>query len=242
MSSQVIRLTTGDTIQVRTGVIQGIGPQGPTGPTGPQGNTGAVGPQGAPGPAGSLLTYSTLVIASDQALGTSSVTTNAFTTYSAVAFAGVDHDDLSAAKSSANFSFTPGADYLAVATVKFKKQPATNGSGSRSLRLYKAEVVLAEVNIPAGVLLDTTVQLSFGIRSTSGTDVYQIRAAQNDTASLVINGSLWFNQIGPGPKGDQGVQGIQGSVGQIGPQGPIGPSGSIATNTTTFASLGGDDA
>jgi hypothetical protein len=242
VSSQVIRLTTGDTIQVRTGVIQGIGPQGPTGPTGPKGDTGAVGPQGAPGPAGSLLTYSTLVIASDQSLGSATVTSNSLVGYAAVAFAGIDHDDLSAAKSSSNFSFTPGADYLVQAGVKFKKQTSTNGSGSRSLRLYKNALVVTEVTVPAGVLVDTTLNLSFGIRVTSGTDVYTIQAAQNDTAALVINGSLWLNQIGPGPKGDQGIQGIQGSVGQIGPQGPTGPPGSVANNTTTFTTLGGDDA
>lgn len=45
----IIRLTNGGAIQVRTGVLQGVGPVGPAGPTGP---TGPAGPTGATGPAG----------------------------------------------------------------------------------------------------------------------------------------------------------------------------------------------
>jgi hypothetical protein len=36
-NSQVTRLESGGMIQIRSGVIQGIGPQGPQGTTGPQG-------------------------------------------------------------------------------------------------------------------------------------------------------------------------------------------------------------
>lgn len=241
MSSQVVRLTTGDVIQVRTGVIQGIGPQGPVGPTGPKGDTGAVGPQGAPGPAGSLLAYSTLVLATAQPIASAGVTSNVMNGYTAMAFATVDHDDLSAAKSTTNFSFLAGADFLLTTHVMFYKQTSVNGSGSRSIRLYKNAVVVSEVTVPASTLVHTSAEMTMGVRSTSVTDVYQIRVAHNDTAALSVDGNMWINQIGPGPKGDQGLQGIQGSVGQIGPQGPIGPSGSIATNTTTYASLGGDD-
>ena len=46
-----VRLASGGTLQVRTGVLRGAGPQGPVGPVGPQGPTGATGPTG---PAGSV--------------------------------------------------------------------------------------------------------------------------------------------------------------------------------------------
>ncbi|CAB4194598.1 hypothetical protein UFOVP1264_53 [uncultured Caudovirales phage] len=39
MANSTIRLTSGGTVQVRTGVLRGVGPAGPTGPTGSNGNT-----------------------------------------------------------------------------------------------------------------------------------------------------------------------------------------------------------
>ena len=53
--ANVIRLVNGGSIQVRTGVIQGVGPQGPRGVQGNQGIDGDQGPQGEPGPIGQIL-------------------------------------------------------------------------------------------------------------------------------------------------------------------------------------------
>lgn len=241
MSSQVVRLTTGDVIQVRTGVIQGIGPQGPVGPTGPQGSTGPDGVQGLTGPPGSILNYSTAVSSAPVALAATTVTNNVMTTYALMTFATVGHDDLAAVKSVTNFQFVPGADYGGQVTIKFLKQASVNGSGNRGVRAMYAGNVLNEAELPACLLINTTITLAFAFRCTSGTDVLTITMAQTDTVSLTVTGNLWVSETGPGPAGPQGIQGIQGSVGAIGPQGPIGPAGSIATNTTTYATLGGDD-
>lgn len=241
MSSQVVRLTTGDVIQVRTGVIQGIGPQGPTGPTGPIGITGPDGAQGVPGPAGSILNYSTWVNSNSVALAATSVTNNVMTTYSVMSFANVDHDDLSAVKSVSNFQFVPGADYGGQVTIRFYKQASVNGTGTRGVRVVYANTVINEAEQAACVLTNTTLTVPFAFRCTSGTDMLQIMLAQTDTVSLVVNGGLWVSETGPGPAGPQGAQGIQGSVGAIGPQGPIGPAGALIANTTTYTTMGGDD-
>ena len=55
----VIRLNNGGSIQVRTGVLQGVGPVGPPGVAGPQGPEGVPGPQGETGPVGAIMQYLT---------------------------------------------------------------------------------------------------------------------------------------------------------------------------------------
>src|SRR5262245_66181364 len=52
--TNAVRLVNGGSIQVRTGLIQGIGPQGPMGLTGADGPQGPQGPQGDPGPGGTV--------------------------------------------------------------------------------------------------------------------------------------------------------------------------------------------
>lgn len=238
MTSQVVRLTTGDVIQVRTGVIQGIGPMGPTGSTGSVGIPGPQGAQGFTGPAGSVLNFSTAVSSGVVPLAASAVVSNTLA-YTLMPFASVNHDDLFAVKSLTNFQFIPGADYGGQVTIKFFKQNTVNGSGSRAIRVMYAGVIINESTEPASILIDTVITVAFSFRCTLGTDILQVMVAQNDVVSLSLTGNLWVNEIGPGPQGTQGVPGIQGTVGAVGPQGVIGPAGAVANNTTTYATLGG---
>ena len=53
--SNVIRMVNGGTIQVRTGVMAGVGPQGQRGLIGPPGIDGPQGPDGPEGPIGQIL-------------------------------------------------------------------------------------------------------------------------------------------------------------------------------------------
>jgi len=64
MTSQVIRVPNGGSIQVRSGVLRGIGPAGPVGPVGPQGQQGDQGLQGDTGATGSVNDFSSLFISS----------------------------------------------------------------------------------------------------------------------------------------------------------------------------------
>jgi hypothetical protein len=238
-SSQAIRLQSGGMVHVRSGVVQGIGPQGPTGATGPRGETGDVGPQGIPGPTGSVSEISSQFTAQVQSAGLTSVTSNYPTAYGNLVFATVVRDELNAQTSTVNFRLTAGSDFNVVAEVRFFKQTAVNGSGFRAVQAVYNSVVIGEVLVPANVAVDTIVRLPVGVRSTSTTDVLNIKIAHNDTATLNVSGRLWINATGPGVQGPQGVQGIQGDVGPLGPQGPIGPAGSIVTPTTTIADIGG---
>ena len=241
MSSQVVRISSGEVIQVRTGVIQGIGPQGPVGPTGPRGETGPQGPQGIAGPTGAVINYSSYFTASSQSIATTTVTSNMPTAYSLVAFGTVTRDELAAQTSSTVYDFTPTADFSGWVTIEFQKQASVNASGFRAVRVEYNSVLVAETIVAASTLTHTKITLPFAVRSTNSSHALSVKVAHNEGVSLAITGGLWINQTGPGPKGDQGDPGVQGSVGPVGAQGPQGPAGSIATNTTTFASLGGDD-
>ena len=57
--ANVVRLVNGGTIQVKTGVLQGVGPQGPRGYVGPQGPQGEQGPVGEQGQIGQILQQAT---------------------------------------------------------------------------------------------------------------------------------------------------------------------------------------
>lgn len=239
MSSNVTRLESGGMIQIRTGVVQGIGPQGPVGATGPQGEVGPQGTQGVPGPTGGVEQVSSQFTASSQAVALSTVTSNFPTTYTNVAFGTVVRDELSAQSSTVNFTLDAGSDYAFYVEIRFYKQAAVNGTGFRAVQAVYNGVVIANELIPANSLVDTIVRMPFAFRSVSGTDVLNIKVSHNDTANLNVTGAMWINQTGPGAQGVQGVQGIQGPQGDVGPQGPIGPSGAIVNNTTTIADIGG---
>ena len=239
-NSQVVRMENGATISVRTGTVQGIGPQGPTGGTGPKGEKGDTGPQGVPGPTGGVAQASSAFTASSQGIGLTSVTSNYPTAYTNLSYGTVVRDELSCQSSTVNFVFQPGSDYNCIAQVRFYKQAAVNGTGFRAVQVVYNSVVIAEVLIPANTAVDTIVRLPFGLRSTSGTEVLNIKVAHNDTATLNLTGQFWVNKTGAGVQGVQGIQGIQGPQGDPGPAGPTGPAGALVNgDTTTIALLNG---
>lgn len=230
MASQVIRLTAGEIVQVRTGVIQGIGPQGPTGPTGPQGVTGPQGPQGVPGPMGAIIEYSSEYSAI-------SGTPVAASTATLIPFTAI-RDDLSAQISTTNFQLGVG-QYVIQAWVQLAK-PSGNATGSRELVALYNSVAIDAFGAQAPPTRPANLKLSTGVNVTVGTYLLQIQLWHDEVASLAVTGGrLWISRVGPGPKGDQGPAGPTGGVGATGPTGPAGPAGSIADSTTTYAAMGG---
>lgn len=229
-SAQVIRLTSGETIQIRTGVIQGIGPQGPIGPTGPAGAIGETGPQGPPGPMGAIEEFSSEYNLNTQSVGSGTPTLVQWT---------VVRDDISAMVSSTNFQL-PVGQYFISAWVQMTKQTSINATGSRSIRiLYNSAIVGAR---SSGAPPTTVAELSVStaINVTVGTQVLTVQVEQDEGASLALaTGRLWISRVGPGTQGPAGIQGATGPAGPVGATGPIGPAGSVANNTTTYATLGG---
>lgn len=240
MSSQVIRVSSGETIQVRTGVIQGIGPQGPRGATGPRGEEGPQGPQGIPGPTGYVTDFSSRFLASNQSVSSTGVTSNLPTTFTTMAFATVERDELNAQTSSTNYDVAAG-DYQGTVYVRFEKQVSVNASGFRAVQVVYNGTVINSVIVPANTLVHTDICVPFEFRSVSSSHTFNVKVAHNEGVSLSVNGNLWFNATGPGVQGPQGPAGPAGATGSTGAQGPVGPAGTIATNTTTFANIGGDD-
>lgn len=236
----MLRVSSGEIIQVRTGVIQGIGPQGPRGATGPRGEEGPQGPQGVPGPTGYVTDFSSLFTAATQSIQSTSITTSMPTTWTKVAFATVTRDELDAQTSTTNYDLNDG-DYQGTVWVRFNKQVSTSASGFRAVRALYAGATVAEMIIPANTLVHTTITLPYAFRSLSGSDVFNIEVAHNEGVALSIDAQMWMNRTGPGMQGPTGPQGPAGPTGPMGLQGPTGPAGSIANNTTTFATLGGDD-
>ena len=230
-SSQVIRLSSGDTIQVRTGTIQGIGPQGPAGPSGPAGPAGPQGESGERGSVGqveeSLLyayaipTYQSLVISTD----------------SLVTLAAEYADDYAARQSPNTFSL-PVGNYTFSANATFVRSTGTQ-TGARILRLLVGGVVQWEASQPViSVGTTTSLSLSGGLFIETPGLAVALQAWHNDSVSILLNpAKLWISRVGAGLTGPQGATGLTGPQGATGAAGPAGPSGAIGNNNTTFGDI-----
>ena len=238
MSSQITRLESGGMIQVRTGVIQGIGPQGPVGATGPKGETGDQGPQGIPGPTGSVQEFSSYFTNSAQSVAATTVTSGIPTAWTNATFGSVIRDELNAQQSTTNYTLQSGADYNGMVQIRFAK-PTGNGTGFRAVRVNYPGTDTWYAIQPACVDVVTYVNLPFAVRSTNGSTVLTVQVAHNEVSSLSITSMLWINRTGPGVQGIQGEQGPQGPAGPTGSTGPQGPAGSLINNSTTIADIGG---
>ena len=230
--ASVIRVSSGDTIQVRTGVLQGIGPVGPTGPTGPQGVQGVQGVQGEQGPQGALGEYVTLA----QNMGLQSIAT---ATNTPVTFDTVAVDEYSAVISTTNIKPGLGNWYI-TAYVMFTKQTG-NAVGARALRIITSAPAVTTVAGMTMAVIPTIpheITIAAGLRITDPATIIQLQAYHTEGATLQLqNAKLWLCRTGSGPQGIQGIQGIQGPIGPAGPQGPAGPAGAGANKTTTFAQI-----
>ena len=233
MSSQLIRLGNGDTIQVRTGTVQGIGPQGPTGPTGPEGGPGPQGEQGERGDVGyvdeSLSLFQS--VAPNQSVAA---------TVSTLVDLGTTVVDDFSAKQSINTFKLPIGNYAFYASASFLRSTGTQ-AGVRVLRLLVSSAMQWEQIVPVMPTgTTTTVNLAGGLRVTDPTAEISIQVWHNDSVSLALSpAKFWVSRIGAGAPGPQGEQGAQGPVGATGAQGPQGPAGTIGNNNTTFGQLGG---
>lgn len=225
----IIKLTNGGTIQVRTGVLAGVGPQGARGPVGPQGPVGDVGPQGVQGEMGQILEQmSQATITSSTAL-TAGVETN-------VGFQTSAYDDLSCFASTTNVLLRDLTDYQLNIWVEFTV-PGTAASGIRKLRLVStANGTLCTVQVPPVVGDSTFLQIIWPYRNTAINDIVNVKATSTQACN-VATGKIAVNRIGSGPQGAVGPQGPQGLQGVTGAVGPQGPAGNANSGFTTYADL-----
>lgn len=231
MAGNVIRLVNGGTVQVRTGVMQGVGPSGPRGLVGPQGVDGPAGPPGEVGPIGQIL----------QVMSRSNVGSNtavAPDTDVAVTFGSVVYDDMSIFTTATNMTVAQAGDYMFSAWITFA-MPANSPDGHRTLKLYSVTkaTVIAQVSVLAIADEATYVNLAYPYRAIAG-EVIQLRARSGDDLTLnVTGGAITVNRTGSGPIGPQGPAGPQGANGPAGPTGATGPTGSAGSGFATYADL-----
>jgi hypothetical protein len=222
--ANVVRLVNGGSIQVRTGVLQGIGPIGPRGVAGPQGIDGPQGPQGDQGPIGQIL----------QLQGKSNVATNnplAANTDSLIAFGSVSYDDLSCFTSTSNITLVTPGDYLLSAWLRFDDAAAT----ARELWFQVGSTTIARTSRMAGSGAAFYVDLASQYRAAAG-EVVNVMA-RTGTATGVSMGQVMVTRIGSGPVGPVGPPGPQGLVGPQGIQGPKGDDGDANSGFGTYADL-----
>ena len=221
--SNVVRLVSGGSIQVRTGVIQGIGPQGPRGVAGPQGPDGEQGPVGDTGPQGQIL----------QLQGLSGVATNNPLSSGAdtvIAFGSVSYDDLSAFTSTSNITLTAAGDYLLSCWLRFDAATATK----REMWFQTGASTIARKTMMA----DTGIvycDLAMPFRAAGG-EVVNVHALAG-VATGISMGSVTVTRVGSGPPGPAGPVGPQGPIGATGAAGPTGPAGSASTGFSSYALL-----
>src|SRR3954471_14290224 len=220
--TSAVRLNNGGIIEVRTGVLQGIGPVGPRGLQGLTGPEGPGGPQGDTGPQGAIVQY----LSKATLTSSPTLTTN---TDTLVPFATVAYDDLSVFTSSTNITIVENGDYLVNAWVQFNL-PVTAGDSIRRLWLVSSTSgTLAQSACLAVADEPTYVHLSWTHRAIAA-EVLNLKARHSDDSSVVLgDGAISVCRVGSGPVGPAGPQGPVGVTGPAGPTGATGATGSSGT-------------
>lgn len=233
MSSQIIRLGNGDTIQVRTGTVQGVGPQGPTGPTGSAGPEGPQGEQGEQGEIGYVDESATFV---QSTAPYQSVAANVDTL---IEFNDVIMDDFTSRQSVSTFKL-PLGNYTFYVCVGFNRSSGTQ-EGSRILRALTNSDIQWATSCQGSELGSVTyLTLSGALYITDPETEISFQVQHNDSVTLSLEPSkVWISRVGAGATGPEGPEGPQGPVGATGATGAAGPAGTIGDNNTTFGDIGG---
>lgn len=217
MSAQIMRLRNGDTVQVRTGSVQGIGPEGPRGGVGPAGPQGETGPKGDPGPTGYVDESVTMCQA------TTLLQPVAPNTVTPVEFPLSMRDDLTLRATNGSFTLPAGVYYVS-ANVRIRETEGGN-EGNRALAVRVGNDVWWEELQPVADGQSQTLNVA-GIVYTQREEQLTITIEHTDLQSQFIETArVALCRIGAGAQGPAGVAGERGPVGATGPRGPQGEPG-----------------
>jgi hypothetical protein len=206
--SSVVRLTSGGSIQVRTGVIQGIGPTGPEGPAGPIGADGPVGPQGVQGVPGQFTNFLTKCTATGQSLAINTDTNVVWNTTTL--------DELGARVGTTSIKLAAIGDYMFNVWIQFAVcgTPPTTGQRHLWVESSTAGVTVARVALDAHATSNTHVSLTTVYRSTVVDESMRIKVRNEDGHAVSITGGNYtLTRVGAGLTGPQGPQGVAGVPG-----------------------------
>lgn len=224
--ANVVRLVSGGSIQVRTGVIQGIGPIGPTGSQGNQGIQGEPGIQGEVGPPGSVLKQSALTqVATTNPIGVDTDTV--------IAFGSSPYDQLDAFTSTINCTLTEPGDYLLSVWLRFD---AAADSLREAWFLTDSTIIARSSRMSGGggpFYLDLTT-----IFRAAGGEVVNVIVRSGAATAVSSGGGNWTcTRVGSGPPGPIGPKGDKGDIGLVGPAGPKGDDGDANSGFSTYAEM-----
>lgn len=228
----IVKLSTGGTVVVKTGVMRDLGPQGPVGPQGAQGPKGDPGPQG---PAGAVDDARTKLSATS-ALSTSA---SGWTALTWDAPAPADNEVLSLDGGLTGQTVRISSVYALAGSVTFAKPPSFDASGAREIGLFLggASEPTQRVALPAVPNGSTTLPFAFVVDAAT-TEIWTLKVRSSDTVSIAVGSRVarWA-RFGIGPAGPDGPT---GPAGPVGPQGPAGPTGSASSGFVDFDALSPD--
>ena len=220
-----VKLMNGSTVQVRTGVIQGIGPIGPRGPageTGPPGDQGQTGLTGPPGQIVAQMTRGDVTTSNPIAANTDTV----------ISFNTRMQDDLRSFQSNTAMLLRDPGDYMFSCWLRFDDAAA----GLRDLWFLVGSTIMARASRTSATGSPFYANLSHPYRSLAGNETVTVLARASAATAIAV-GSVTINRIGSGPQGVPGPPGVQGEIGATGGQGPKGDPGSASTGFSTYALL-----
>jgi hypothetical protein len=197
-SSDIVRLASGDTVQVRAGLVAGVGPAGPIGPVGPQGEMGS---QGVPGQPGQTNLFASFI--SGPVSATLPVPVSTWTNVPLPS--NTRNDLLATPLSQAAFSFTSAGLYLVIARAHFDSDGSTPATGYRELQLVTSSGTVLEHSQAAAVTKagdSTDVTLVKFINDPGTGTLYNFQVQQDDTTSVNLSDiEVQIVLCGSGPEG-----------------------------------------
>lgn len=232
MPAQVVRLRSGETVAVRTGVLRGAGPQGPSGPPGATGAQGVPGPVGPKGDVNALRAFMR---------STASVATSSSQWYPAAMDELVVNDLLTTPYNALAWSFKESGVYLAIVKIRFEKSANPSSGGARKVQLVdQSGAAILEASLEA-VGNEPTSFTASAVVDINAAFNYHLEARSYDSAGISLTTrSIVFIRVGAG---SQGALGPVGPVGATGPQGSQGPAGNASTGFASYnAEAGGANA
>jgi hypothetical protein len=225
--ANMVRLVNGGTIQVRTGALQGVGPQGPRGVSGPAGPDGPQGIQGDQGPIGQILEQQALTRMALSA----PVVANADTL---INFGSVAYDEIGVfGTSNANIVLGKAGGYLISAWVRFDDAP----SGSRELWFQTGPSIIARDSRDSFTGAPFYMSLSYPYRALAGEIVNVYVRSASGTQIVAGLGQVTVVRTGSGPIGPEGPEGQQGPRGLQGIQGEKGDDGDANSGFATYSEM-----
>jgi len=228
MSSVVTRFGNGDTIQISSGYLKGLGLKGDPGEVGPRGPRGRDGRRGVAGPVGQVKEHSAYfsIGKAIEVTGSLSAGVNNFTgPWEAVPFTEVLHNDgvLSREGTAAKFYLQAGF-YMVTTSIIMSSAPYTAPAlGRRGIRiLVEGKQVAGDSDALA--VGDTSLLTASTMVKADGDHVLVSVEAQTDSdeGDHIVGGTLTISRIGPGAPGRAGRDGRNGADGVPGSDGLSG--------------------